>query len=316
MHNLLKYALLVEPDRQRLSGFVLFSVEKLGGNLFTAAISLNKCMGALHCKLQSDDDPVDICLLTEDKSLYVTSGTDRYFICTLGEEPSTEIVEAISTRLSQQSELADPELLRQRNARIKDDLEKAKTRAAEEMSQLEKKLESRRIELELAQKNAETDSMTGLNNRGSYDLRLKTAIVRCQRQGDPLCLIMLDVDNFKQINDNNGHLFGDEYLKKVARSMQEASREDVDHCCRIGGDEFALIIYSSLAVSERVAITILKKMEQKVSLGVAQMLSDDTPITLAGRCDNALYEAKENGRGQFVSSCVTSISPKQRKRER
>ncbi len=316
MHNLLKYALLVEPDRQRLSGFVLFSVEKLGGNLFTAAISLNKCMGALHCKLQSDDDPVDICLLTDDKSLYVTSGTDRYFICTLGEEPSTEIVEAISTRLSQQSELADPELLRQRNARIKDDLEKAKTRAAEEMLQLEKKLESRRIELELAQKNAETDSMTGLNNRGAYDIHLKTAIVRCQRQGAALCLIMLDVDNFKQINDNNGHLFGDEYLKKVARSMQAASRVDVDHCCRIGGDEFALIIYSSLAISERVAKTILKKMGNKVSMGVAQMLSDDTPITLAGRCDNALYEAKENGRGQFVSSCVTSISPKQRKRER
>jgi len=312
MDLLLKYALLVEPDRQRLSGFVLFSVEKLGGNLFTATLSLNKCMHRLYHKLQSDDNPVDICLLLDNKSLYVTSNTDRYLICDISGELSTETITTISTHLSQQSELADPELLRQRNARIKDDLEKAKIRAAEEMDQLEKKLESRRIELELAQKNAETDSLTELNNRGAYDAHLNTAIVRCQRQKNPLCLIMLDVDNFKQINDTNGHLFGDEYLKKVACSMREAARTDVDHCCRTGGDEFALIIYANQSISERIATTILKKMNNKVSMGIAQMLPDDTPTTLAERCDRALYEAKENGRGQFFSSPVISITPEQR----
>ncbi len=312
MDLLLKYTLLVEPDRQRLSGFVLFAVEKLGGNTFTASISLNKCMHKLYHKLQSDNNPVDICLLLDNKSLYVDTNTDRYPICGISKAPSTEIIATISTHLSQQSELADPELLRQRNARIKDDLEKAKARAAKEMYQLEKKLESRRIELELAQKNAETDGLTGLKNRGAYDVHLHTAIIRGQRQNEPLCLVMLDVDNFKQINDSNGHLFGDEYLKKVARSMREASRTDVDHCCRTGGDEFALIIYSDLLISERIAKTILKIMENKVSIGIAQMLPDDTPTTLAERCDCALYEAKENGRGQFFSSRITSISPEQR----
>ncbi len=311
MDLLLKYALLVEPDRQRLSGFVLFAVEKLGGNVFTAVIPLNRCMQKLYHKLQSDDNPLDISLLLDNKSLYVASNTDRYLICSISEEPSTEMIKTISTHLSQQSELADPELLRQRNARIKNDLEKAKIRATNEMYQLERKLESRRIELELAQKNAETDGLTGLKNRGAYDIYLNTAIARCQRQNDPLCLVMLDVDNFKQINDSNGHLFGDEYLKKVANSMHEASRTDVDHCCRTGGDEFALIIYSDLSISERIAKTILKKMNNEVSMGIAQMLPDDTPTTLAERCDRALYEAKEKGRGQFFSSRITSIHPDQ-----
>lgn len=273
-----------------------------------ASLALNECMAELHKMLQSLDEPVNISLLLEKKSLYVKFGNHRSLICSVRDEPSSETVNSIATHLSQQSEMADPELLRQRNARIKDDLEIAKIKAAKEMSMLEKKLESRRVELELAQKNAETDSLTKLKNRGAYDICLKEAITRCQRQNEPLCLLMLDVDNFKQINDGNGHLFGDEYLKKVARSMEYACREYVDHCCRTGGDEFALIIYSDLAITERVAKTILQKMDNKVSIGIAQYLPDDTATTLAKRCDSALYEAKENGRGQFVTSQLASIS--------
>ena len=310
MQLLLKYTLLVEPDRQRLSRFVLSSVDELSGNMFAAAISLNKCMIELNSMLKQQNGPVDICLVLENKSLYVEANAHQYLICSINKEPSADTIKLISTHLSQQSELADPELLRQRNARISEDLEKAKNKAAEEMSQLEKKLEFRRIELEQAQKNAETDSLTGLNNRGAYDLRLKQAISRCQRQNEPLCLIMLDVDNFKQVNDTNGHLFGDEYLKKVARSMEVASRNDVDHCCRTGGDEFALIIFSDLEIAERIAKKILLQMNNKVSMGIAQMLPKDTPIELAARCDSVLYEAKENGRGQFVSSRTTVSKPK------
>ncbi len=308
MLSLLKYSLLVEPDRQRLSRFVLSAVEALGGNMFTAAVSLNDCMVELDGMLKSQDEPVDISLVLDNTSLCVDSGSHRFLISIIPEVPSAESVNVIVTLLSQQSELTDPELLRQRNARISEDLEKAKARAAEEMAQLEKQLETRRIELECAQRNAETDSMTRLYNRGAYDIHMKKSIARCQRQNEPLCLLMLDVDNFKQINDTNGHLYGDEYLIKVARSMEYACRNDVDHCCRTGGDEFAIILYCELKTAERVARKILQQMENNVSIGIAQMLQHDTPMLLAERCDEALYEAKERGRGQFVSSKVTPVN--------
>lgn len=308
MLSLLTYSLLVEPDRQRLSRFVLSAVEQLGGNMFTAVVSLNDCMVELDGMLRSQDEPVSISLVLDNTSLCVDSGTSRFLISIIPDEPSTETIDSIVTLLSQQSELADPELLRQRNARISEDLEKAKARAADEMAQLEKQLETRRIELECALKNADTDSMTELHNRGSYDIHLKKSIARCQRQNEPLCLLMLDVDNFKQINDANGHLYGDEYLKKVARSMEYACRNDVDHCCRTGGDEFAIILHCELKIAERVARKILQKMDNNVSMGIAQMLPDDTPMLLAERCDAALYEAKENGRGQFICSKVTPVN--------
>lgn len=307
MLSLLKYSLLVEPDRQRLSRFVLSAVEELGGNMFTAAVSLNDCMVELDGMLRSQDEPVDINLVLDNASLYVDSGTSRFLIGNIPKEPSAETIDSIVTLLSQQSELADPELLRQRNVRISEDLAKAKIRAAEEMAQLEKQLETRRIELECAQKNAETDSMTDLYNRGAYDIHLKKSIARCQRQNEPLCLLMLDVDNFKQINDTYGHLYGDEYLREVARAMEYSCRNDVDHCCRIGGDEFAIILFCEQKIAERVASKILEKMDNKVSMGIAQMLPDDTPRLLAERCDAALYEAKENGRGKFVCSKVTPV---------
>ncbi len=307
---LLKYSLLAEPDRQRLSRFVLSAVEDLGGNIFSSAICLDKCMVELYKLVQSAVEPVETKLILDDKNLYVEVGETTYQICMLSEEPTAEEIRDTSTRLSQESELADPELLRQRNAKISEYLEKAVTDAAEEMSQLEQQLDARRIELEEAQKNAETDGLTGLYNRGAYDSRLEKAMARCRRQGEPLCLMMLDVDNFKEINDTHGHLYGDEYLKKVANSMVSASRKEVDHCCRVGGDEFALILYTKLSTTERVAKAILKKMDNNISIGIAQMLPDDTPKDLASRCDGVLYEAKENGRGQFIASHITTVDLK------
>ena len=138
MQSLLKYSLLVEPDRQRLSRFVLSSVEALGGNMFTAAISLNDCMVELGGMLRSQDEPVDICLVLDKQSLRVDAGNNRFQICSILEAPSSETLNSLVTLLSQQSELSDPELLRQRNARISDELEKSKARAAEEMAELGK----------------------------------------------------------------------------------------------------------------------------------------------------------------------------------
>lgn len=307
MHLLLKYTLLVEPDRQRLSSFVLYAVEALGGNVFKAATVMSKCMSALHQIKIDTGRTIDIEFVLDNKNLVLQFESQMFKISELRDYPLKDDVEAVATRLSQQSELASPELLRQRNAKITEDLEMAKQNATEELAQLEIILESRKRELEQAQKTAETDSLTGIYNRGAYDRRLEEALARCRRQDEPLCLMMLDLDKFKDVNDTYGHLYGDEYLKKTANSMQEACRTGVDVCCRLGGDEFAIIVFSTPATTKRVAKMILEKMEGGVSIGIAQALPEDTSISIAERCDKELYKAKEKGRGQIATSHITTV---------
>ena len=191
-------------------------------------------------------------------------------------------------------------LLMLRNQQISIDLEHAKQRAAAEMAQLEEALEKKKSELMESIREAQTDSLTGLYNRGAYDSRLREAVLRCQRQSEPLCLILLDLDYFKQINDTHGHQYGDEYLKRMARAMRQAVREHVDHACRMGGDEFAIVLFSDIAIAERVSAKILELMENRVSIGIAPITADDTVNSFIARTDAALYEAKHRGRGRFV----------------
>jgi len=307
MQVLLKYLLLIEPDRQRLSRFVLYAVEALGGNLFSATLSLDKCMKALYKAVHTTEVTIEATLLLDNEILYLILDDLKYPISKLTEIPSEEKIKEISICLRQESELADPEVMRQRNARISRDLELAKHKAAEELHQLEMELEQRRVDLEQAQSVAEKDGLTGLYNHRFYDQHLNKAIARCQRQSEALSLLMLDVDKFKDINDTHGHIYGDEYLKKVARSMTESCRNDVDYCCRLGGDEFAIIIFAKISRSERIAKSILKSMAKNVSIGVAQLLPDDNAKTFSERCDLALYKAKEGGRGQISISNVTAV---------
>ena len=315
MKILLRYLLLVEPDRQRLSRFVLYAVKALGGNLFSATLLVDKCMTDLYEVMRSKEVASEAILLLEDENLYLTVDDRKFLISRLVDLPSSEKINEVSICLKQESELADAELMRQRNARISRDLELAKYKADEELHQLEAELEQRRIDLEQAKSVAEKDCLTGLYNHGFYDKHLNEAIARCKRQSENLSLLMLDVDQFKDINDTHGHVYGDDYLKKVANSMTEACRNDVDHCCRIGGDEFAIIIFADVSRSERIAKSILKSMDMKVSIGVAGLLPDDNAKIFTERCDLALYAAKESGRGQISISNVTAVGKSKARRK-
>ena len=301
MKTLLNYSIVVEPDRQRLSRLVLNAVESLKGNVFSATINLKSALESLSETRSRQDHHIDIQLVLQGREIFLSWNNQQLLIVRLPDAPAKETVQQLALQLRQKSEMADPELLRQQNARITADLEKAKARAAQELAQLESELESRRLELEHTQYIAETDALTELFNRGSYTTRLKEAIGRCHRQNEPLCLIMIDVDKFKEINDLHGHLYGDEYLKEVANAMRKSCRTNVDWCCRLGGDEFAIIVFSDLTHSNRIAKVILKTLQRNVSIGVAELLPDDTHTSLMERCDTVLYEAKKRGRGQVVS---------------
>ncbi len=157
------------------------------------------------------------------------------------------------------------------------------------------------------------DSLTGLANRALFIDRVAHALERSRRRGVDLAVLFLDVDAFKSINDQHGHGFGDEILRRVARLIDESTRA-TDTAARIGGDEFAILVEDVEdasevhAVADRLQSLLVRPLEMpdgdiqiRVSMGVA--FDSDTgkdPETLVRGADDAMYESKRQGRGQLV----------------
>ena len=157
-----------------------------------------------------------------------------------------------------------------------------------------------------ARKLAETDALTGLYNQRYFQETLRREVMRAHRYQRKLTLIVFDLDDFKSINDEVGHLAGDRVLAQAADRLREAVRS-VDVASRIGGDEFAVIMPESAAedgeqlfrrVHNSMRGTALGPDEQRLRLsgGIAELLHGDTPASLFERADAALYRAKELGK--------------------
>jgi diguanylate cyclase (GGDEF)-like protein len=148
---------------------------------------------------------------------------------------------------------------------------------------------------------SELDPLTGLGNRRVFHQLLAREVARSRRYNRRLALIVLDLDDFKRINDRVGHLAGDEVLAEVANRMRSCVRS-TDIGCRVGGDEFAIILPESnrgdadhLAARIERAVggePIAKAGTLKISAGVAELSPDDTPSDLFERSDEDLYRAK------------------------
>jgi diguanylate cyclase (GGDEF)-like protein len=162
------------------------------------------------------------------------------------------------------------------------------------------------------------DGLTGLYNHRLFQEKLQQEISRRGRTLKPLSLMMLDIDHFKQYNDNFGHQAGDAVLKKLSDIISNQTRcYTIDTCCRYGGEEFAIIMPEleseqavkvanrlKKAVEEAVFIITDTKLESKVtiSVGVASVSGDEevTPEELVKKADDALYLSKRNGRNQVT----------------
>ncbi|PRX11646.1 UNVERIFIED_ORG: diguanylate cyclase (GGDEF)-like protein [Martelella mediterranea] len=160
-----------------------------------------------------------------------------------------------------------------------------------------------------------TDALTDLANRRLFDDSLKQNWQAARLNGEPLTLLMIDIDHFKGYNDTYGHPAGDECLKRVAQALKACTRSDRDLPARFGGEEFALILSGcdesgGLRMAARIHETIaglaithatspLKRLS--VSIGVASARPSDTthePRNLLLRADRVLYEAKQAGRNR------------------
>ncbi len=158
------------------------------------------------------------------------------------------------------------------------------------------------------EKMATTDDLTGLENRRAYDLLMPQAIHEQRRNGGPLLAMLIDIDNFKSINDNLGHLAGDSVIRQVAHAIRATLRRS-DIVCRWGGEEFLVIAKntadaSGLQLAEKIRTAVEstafqhdgKTIKITVSVGVAGYRSGEPPDQLIARADTALYAAKGAGR--------------------
>jgi diguanylate cyclase (GGDEF)-like protein len=158
---------------------------------------------------------------------------------------------------------------------------------------------------------ADLDALTGLHNRRYFHAMLVREVARAQRYGRQLALVVIDLDDFKAINDRIGHLAGDAVLAAAAERVREVVRS-ADLACRIGGDEFALIMpESTLADAEGLSRRIQAAFASRpvghvpslqFSAGIAELASDDDATSLFQRADDALYEAKGNGKRQIAAA--------------
>jgi diguanylate cyclase (GGDEF)-like protein len=149
---------------------------------------------------------------------------------------------------------------------------------------------------------ADLDALTGLRNRRYFHETLAREVARANRYSRGLALVLVDIDNFKAINDRVGHLAGDAVLAEIAERMREAVRES-DIPCRIGGDELGLILPESrLAEAQRlstrieqavVARPVARAGHMRVSAGFAELQPNDDATSLFERADQALYAAKQ-----------------------
>jgi diguanylate cyclase (GGDEF)-like protein len=167
----------------------------------------------------------------------------------------------------------------------------------------------------IVERQALVDSLTGLANRRSLEETLRAEIARAARHDDSICLVLADLDDFKQVNDRHGHPVGDEVLKEFARALRASVRES-DIAGRWGGEEFALVLTGTdsdggvrLAERARAAIqdsVVYTSSGEAVSVtgsfGVASFPEATNLEELLAAADSALYAAKRNGKNRVVAA--------------
>jgi diguanylate cyclase len=187
-------------------------------------------------------------------------------------------------------------------------LEERLTLSKSEISNLQQSLDAIRAE-------SLSDPLTGLGNRKYYDRMIETAVQGALASGEPLSLLMFDIDHFKSFNDSYGHLTGDQVLRLVGMSLKQTIKGQ-DITARYGGEEFAVVLPNTalrqaLTVADHIRRAVMAKELKKkstgeilgrdsISVGVSVLKPDDDTDSLIERADVCLYAAKRNGRNRVI----------------
>jgi len=169
--------------------------------------------------------------------------------------------------------------------------------------------EKKKLERELQELSIK-DNLTSLYNQRHFYRTLQTEMARASRQNHPLCLLLLDLDNFKQVNDSKGHLAGDRILEQVGVIIKDCTREHVDYAFRYGGDEFTIILTETTTkqayeVAERIQRLIPQTVRDEkltLSIGLSELVNSPTLEEFINSADKAMYSAKNEGGNRIAIS--------------
>ncbi len=199
---------------------------------------------------------------------------------------------------------------------IKDTVRQKQIDEHKQVSALSDKVETLNVELQRATTASLTDELTRVANRRAFDRTLRSLVDQNLVGKRPFSLIMIDIDDFKQINDRFGHLVGDRALAALARGCSSMIRSD-DFIARYGGEEFAILlpgaslrnaVKKAKHLCREIAKTLYAVDENEgdgrltltASMGVAAFHKGDTPESVVSRADQALYRAKAEGKNRVV----------------
>lgn len=156
------------------------------------------------------------------------------------------------------------------------------------------------------------DTLTQLSNRRDFESKFEKLLSQQKRVQKDICILFLDIDNFKNINDTHGHIVGDHILKRLANILEKNFRES-DIVARWGGEEFAIVMYAtSIYDANIISDTLRTKIESDtelyelcgdvvtVSIGLTKVQSADTLDSVIARVDEAMYQSKTNGKNQVT----------------
>jgi len=173
----------------------------------------------------------------------------------------------------------------------------------------QKKLENELQELSIK------DNLTSLYNQRHFYRMLEKEMARATRQNHPMCLLLLDLDNFKQLNDSKGHLAGDRILERTGHIIKECTREHVDYTFRYGGDEFTIILtetspQQAYEVAERIKQLLPQSLQDAtltLSIGLAEYSNSASLEDFINSADKAMYAAKKAGGNRIALAKMTKI---------